>query len=153
MFTRSKRADFETPNQTRRIVRSYTQQTTCLSDKELKIWRMVQRVLESRMGVEIALPKWFDEVTDHLFVEDLRVRRYDPAFIEACRTVCLIRSFQSQKSAIVTSLTVDFSDFAITALIFDHIFVESLRLRKGVSGSIRDLVNSLSFLTDSKNVG
>jgi len=82
-------------------------------------------------------------VTDHLFVGDLRVRRYFPAFIEACRTICLIRSFQKRESSTETRRTVDFADFAITALIFDHVFAESLRLRKGVNEATRDLVDRL----------
>src|ERR1035437_940002 len=132
----------ETADQTRKIVKSYTRQTKGLSRKELRAWRMVQRVLEKRMGIEITLPEWFDRVADWLFVDDLRVRRYYPAFIEACRTVCLIRSFQSRRA---TRLTVDFADFAITTLIFDRVFVESLRLRKGVNESTRDVVDNLSL--------
>lgn len=135
----------ETPEQTRKIVKSYTRQTEGLSRKELRAWRMVQRLLEKRRGVEITLPEWFDRVADWLFVDDLRVRRYYPAFIEACRTVCLIRSFQSRKSSRATRLTVEFADFAITALIFDRVFVESLRLRKGVNESTRDLIDNLSL--------
>ena len=134
----------ETAEQTRRIAKSYTRQTKRLSQDELRTWRMVQRLLENRMGIEIDLPEWFDEVTDRLFVGDLRVRRYFPAFIEACRTVCLIRSFQRRESSKENRLTMDFADFAMAALIFDHVFVESLRLRKGVSESTRDLITRLS---------
>jgi hypothetical protein len=135
----------ETPEQTRKIVKSYMRQTKGLSRQELRTWHMVQRLLEKRIGVGITLPEWFDKVADRLFVDDLRVRRYYPAFIEACRTVCLIRSFQSQELSRATRLTVDFADFAITALIFDRVFVESLRLRKGANESIRDLVARLSL--------
>lgn len=146
----------ETPEQTRKIVKSYMRQTKGLSRQELRTWHMVQRLLEKRMGIEITFPEWFDRVADWLFVDDLRVRRYYPAFTEACRTVCLIRSFQSRKSSRATRLTVDFADFAITALIFDQVFVESLRLRKGVSESTRDLVDRLSAQTgkpvEAKNV-
>ena len=136
----------ETAEQTRRIAKSYTRQTTSLSEEELRTWRMVQRLLENKMGTEIDLPDWFDEVTNRLFVGDLRVRRYFPAFIEACRTVCLIRSFQKRESK-ESRLTVDFADFAMAALIFDHVFVESLRLRKGVNETTRDLVERLSAQT------
>ncbi len=87
----------ETAEQTRRIAKSYTRQTTILGEEELRTWHMVQRFLENKMGTEIDLPEWFDEVTNRLFVGDLRVRRYFPAFIEACRTVCLIRSFQKRE--------------------------------------------------------
>jgi len=132
----------ETPEQTRKIIKSYGRQTKGLSRRELMKWKMVQRLLEKWIGVEIDLPEWFEGVADRVFIGDLRVRRYYLAFIEACRTVCLIRSFQSQESA--TRLTVDFADFAITALIFDQVFVGSLRLRKGVNESTRDLVDSLS---------
>ena len=131
----------ETPEQTRKIVKSYARQSEGLSQRELMTWRIVQRLLEDRMGAEITFPNWFDKVADRLFVGDLRVRRYYPAFMEACRAVCLIRSFQSQDS---DRLTVDFADFAITSLIFDQVFVGSLRLRRGINESTRDLVDSLS---------
>jgi hypothetical protein len=137
----------ETADQTRKIVKAYTRQSTCLSRQELRTWHMVQRLLEKRMGLEITFPEWFDRVGDWVFVKDPSVRRYYPAFIEACRTVCLIRSFQSRKSSGATQLTVDFADFALTALIFDRVFVESLRLRKGVNESTRDLVDRLAAQT------
>jgi hypothetical protein len=134
----------ETAEQTRGIAKSIRRQTKSLSDEELRTWRMVQRLLEKKMGTEIDLPEWFDEVADRLPVGDLRVRRYYPAFIEACGMVCLIRSFQRQESSEENRLIVDFADFAMAALIFDHVFVESLRLRKGVNESTRDLVGRLS---------
>jgi hypothetical protein len=132
----------ESPAQTRRIVKSHTRHNVGLTRKELRTWRMVQHLLEQRTGVEILLPDWFEKVADRVFIGDLRVRRYFLAFIEACRTVCLIRSFQS-KSRKATRLTVGFADFAITTFIFDRVFVESLHLRKGVSESTRELVERL----------
>jgi hypothetical protein len=134
----------ESADQTRQIVKSYTRQIKGLSRQELRTWHVVQRLLERRMGIEITFPGWFDRVADWLFVDELSVRRYYPAFIEACRTVCLIRSFQSRKSSRATQLRVEFGDFAITALIFDRIFVDSLRLGKGVNESTRNLVDRLS---------
>ena len=134
----------ESAEQTRRIVKSYARPRTGLSREELRTWHMVQRLLERRIGVDITLPEWFPEVADRLPVEDLRVRRYFPAFIEACNTVCLIRSFQRRERSGKNQLTVDFADFATAALIFDHVFVGSLRLRKGVNESTRDLVDRLS---------
>jgi hypothetical protein len=134
----------ESAEQTRKIVKSYAQPRTGLSREELRTWHMVQRLLEQQIGVDITLPEWFPEVADRVPIEDLRARRYFPAFIEACNTVCLTRSFQRRKSSKENRLTVDFADFAITALIFDHVFVESLRLRKGVNEATRDLVDGLS---------
>lgn len=86
----------ESAQQTRQIVKSYRKKST-LSRRELKTWRMVHRLLEKRIGTEVDFPSWFDEIEDRLYVDDLSVRRYYPAFIEACRTVCLIRSFQSNR--------------------------------------------------------
>ncbi len=125
----------ESSEQTRRIVKSYTQQREPLSRKELKAWHMVHRLLEERVGTEVIFPSWFDEIPDRLFVDNLSVRRYYPAFVEACRTVCLIRSFQpGRKLSKHGELMVDFADFAITALIFDSVFVESLHLVKRGAG-------------------
>ena len=105
----------------------------------------MQRQLEKQIGTVIIFPKWFEEIANRLFVDDLRVRRYYPAFVEACRTVCLIRSFQpDRKLSKHGELVVDFADFALTALIFDPVFVESLHLGKGVGEVTRRLVEVIS---------
>jgi hypothetical protein len=135
----------ESSEQTRQIVKSYHKQTEGLSRKELRTWRMVHRLLESRTGDQFVFPKWFDEVPDRLFVEDLRVRRYFPAFVEACCTVCLTRSFQSDLKILKPGyLSVDFTDFAIAALIFDQVFVESLHRQHGAEESTRRIVERIS---------
>jgi hypothetical protein len=135
----------ESPEQTRQIVKSYTKQSRHLSRSELRAWRMVHRLLEKRAGTKVIFPRWFEGIEDRLFVGDLRVRRYYPAFVEACRTVCLIRSFQSnRKRSKRGQLEVEFADFAITALIFDPVFVESLHLGKGAGEATRRLVEELS---------
>jgi hypothetical protein len=135
----------ESSEQTREIVKSYTKKHETLSRKELRTWHMVHRLLKKRMGTRIIFPKWFEEVADQLFVEDLRVRRYYPAFVEACRAVCLIRSFQPQrKRSKPAQLEVDFADFAIAALIFDPVFVESLHLDKAAGEATRRLVDEIS---------
>ncbi len=133
----------ESPEQTRRIAKAQTWTAAGLSVEELRTWRTVQRILERRTEAEILIPEWFDKVADRLFVADLRVRRYYPAFLEACRTVSLIRSFQSRKLRKQMRLTVGFSDFAIATLIFEHVFAESLHLRRGVNESTRDVVGRL----------
>jgi hypothetical protein len=134
----------ESDEQTRRVAKSYTQREG-LSRKELRTWQMVHRLLERRVGVRVRFPEWFEEIPDQLFVGDLSVRRYYPAFVEACRTVCLIRSLQPhRKRSKHGELEVKFSDFAITALIFDPVFVESLHLGKGVGELTRRLVEVLS---------
>jgi hypothetical protein len=123
----------------------YTHQREPLSRKELRTWHAVHRLLEQRIGTEIVFPKWFDEIADRIFVDDLSVRRYYPAFIEGCRTVSLIRSFQpDRKVSKYGELVVDFADFAITALIFDSVFVESLFLDKKAGEATRRLVEEIA---------
>jgi hypothetical protein len=93
----------------------------------------------------ITFPKWFGTIVDRIAVHDLRVRRYFPAFIEACRAVCLIRSFQRHREVSDHGqLELEFADFAITALIFDKAFVESLHLGKGAGEATRRLVEEIS---------
>jgi GNAT superfamily N-acetyltransferase len=105
---------------------------------------MVHRILAERIGAQIMFPKWFEQITEELFVDDLRVRRYLPAFVEACRTVRLIRSFQRDHNHSDDHLEVDFADFAITALIFDQVFVESLHLGAGIGEATRRLVEAIA---------
>jgi hypothetical protein len=135
----------ESVEQTSEIVKTYTQTREHLTRGELRSWRAVQEVLEERMDADIVFPKWFDEIAHRLFVGDLRVRRYYPAFVEACRSMCLIRSFQkNRKRSKDGRLEVDFADFAITALIFDPVFVESLHLSRGSGEDTRRLVDDIS---------
>jgi hypothetical protein len=116
----------ESKEQTRNILTSQFSDAGVLSRKELETWRMVHRILRKMIGTKVVFPNWFKQVSQEVFAGDLRVRRYFPAFIEACRTVCLIRSFQPGRKYRHGALEVDFADFAITTLIFDRVFVESL---------------------------
>ena len=59
------------------------------------------------------------------YANDVKVRRYFPAFIEACKVVALLRSFQRFKSP-PARFEIDFADFAITTQIFEGVFTESL---------------------------
>lgn len=135
----------QSKEQTRQIVRSYTKQREPLSRRGLRTWHTVHRLLEDRVGTEVVFPEWFEEIPDRLFVDDLSVRRYYPAFIEGLRTVCLIRSFQpGRKLSKRGELVVEFADFAITALIFDSVFAESLYLDKKAGEATRRIVESIA---------
>lgn len=146
----------ESQQQTREIVRAYARATTGLSRRELETWRAVYRLLKKRIGVTIVLPEWFEQIADEIFVGDLRVRRYFPAFIEALRATCLIRSFQRDRLCSGSRIKIDFSDFAVAALIFDRVFVESLRIGKGAAEATRRIVETISRATgkpvDAKEV-
>jgi hypothetical protein len=134
----------ESKGQTREIARSYISEGRRLSRKELETWHMVHRILTKRIGIKITFPRWFKQIADELFVDDLRVRRYFAAFAEACRAVCLMRSFQRDRNHSDGHLEIDFADFAITALIFDQVFVESLHLGAGVGEATRRIVEAIA---------
>lgn len=135
----------ESPEQTRAIMKAYTRQGAHLTRKERKAWHMVHRLLEKRVGTKIVFPDWFQEVTDRAFAGHLSVRRYWPGFVEACNTICLIRSFlPHRKRSKHGQLEVEYADFAIAALIFDSVFVESLHLAKGAAEATRRFVEELS---------
>jgi len=143
----------ESVEQTREIAKAYTKQNPQRKSKEPRIWHEIHRILENRIGIEITFPKWWNRVAELLFVDDLRVRRYYPAFVEACRTVCFIRSFLPHREYVKGQpLEVEFADFAITALIFDGVFVESLHRQEGPKEITRRLVEELSS-TKGRAVG
>jgi hypothetical protein len=135
----------ESNEQTREIARACTRHLNPLSLEERRAWRSVHRLLEERIGMEVVFPNWFErEIADRVFVHGLTVRRYYPAFAEACKTVCLIRSFQRNRApGEQAQLEVDFADYAITASIFDSVFVESLRSGKGASEETRKIVEEI----------
>jgi hypothetical protein len=134
----------ESEKQTGKILDSQFSNGGRLRRKELEAWRMVHRILRKMIGTKVVFPKWFREISKEVPVRDPRVRRYFPAFIEACRTVCLIRSFQPGRKHGDGHLEVDLADFAVTALIFDQVFVESLHLGTGVGEATRRLVEAIS---------
>jgi hypothetical protein len=144
----------ESPEQTRRIVRAYARQDRTLSEAELQTWQMVHRVIEERADLKIIFPEWYDQVAANVFVDDVIVRRYFPAFVEACRTVSLIRSFQCYPELPESgTITVSFADFAIAALIFDGIFVESLHRKEGSALETRRAIQKACARRNGNPVG
>jgi len=143
----------ESPEQTRRIVQAYTKRGTLASDERL-VWKMVHRLLEERADdLEIVFPDWWDQVADTVFADAIAVRRYYPAFVEACSTVCLIRSFQLDRQPKKGSkLEIDFVDFAIAAIIFERVFTQSLSRQEGSALETRQAVEALSKSMDRKPV-
>lgn len=132
----------ESEEQSERITRAYGTTGTGLSSHERRVWRMVHRLLEQRL-TDIRLPRWWDAVAKGVFKKDLRVRRYYPNFVEAARTVGLIRSFQTDTDP-AAAVILTFEDYAIAALIFDEVFVDSLHRRDGAVFETRQIVDRLS---------
>jgi hypothetical protein len=125
----------ESSEQTRRIARNHREKPARLSRKKKLVWKQVQWLLKRRLlslpnpSLAIRIPNWFRVVEEGLYVGNVRVRRYYLAFLEACRTVCLLRSFHRYPSLPKERLEVDFAEFSITTFLFDSVFVESLHGR------------------------
>ena len=115
----------ESPAQTARIVRAQLTDVSPLKEEDIRVWHAVQELLAERSSTPIQLPSWFEFVAKKVWTGDVRIRRYFPAFIEACKTVCLIRSFRGNERT-PESLQVTFRDYAITTLIFEDAFAKSL---------------------------
>jgi hypothetical protein len=122
----------ESPAQTLQILkrRNSTAANLGKEKEELEVWHEAYRLLERRASVPVDLPDWFVRIIDLVFVDDVRVRRYFPAFQEAIRTIALIRSFQTHPEDYEPddSISARFSDYATATCIFEDLFVESLHL-------------------------
>lgn len=116
----------ETPEQTARIMEAAVEKQSPLNPKEKKVWQIVQHHIEKRVGFSVELPIWFKNVVSHVRNDNLWARRYFLAFVQACKTVALIRSFGRKKTSRKKTITVRFSDFAIAALIFNPVFEHSI---------------------------
>ncbi len=137
------------PEQTQRIVMAYHRTSRKPPTEQVKLWKEVQRILAVRAkdlsgGSGILFPSWFDEVAARVFVGDHSVRRYYPTFAELCRTMCLLRSFQDGRKEKDDQLTINFADYAITTIIFESIFAESLQRQDGSTLQVADAIRKLS---------
>jgi hypothetical protein len=77
--------------------------------------------------VPVKLPDWFIIIATNVFDGSVTSRRYFPNFVEGCRTIALLRSFEKYPvDQPPREIEVDFSDFAIATMLFEEVFVESL---------------------------
>lgn len=116
----------KSPEHTAEIMESAVVQQDPLTRSEKKAWQMVQQLIEKRADFSIELPAWFKDVVPYVRSDNLWARRYFSAFVQACKTVALIRSFRQKEKLHKRSIKVRFSDFAITAMIFNPVFEHSI---------------------------
>ena len=136
----------ETPEQTSRIIEGCLDQTISLTTTERRTWHEVQRLLQERARYPIEFRSWFKAIGGHVPTDNLWIRRYFPAFLQACRTVALIRSFRFDEKKIKSTRTIEprFSDLAITTLIFNPVFAQSLDRADDHDLEIRRHVRNIS---------
>jgi hypothetical protein len=119
----------ETPDQTTRIMQAVVENQRPLTPSERKVWREVQRFIKKRSACRIELPDWFKDLVPYVRNDNLWARRYFPAFLQACKTMTLIRSFRRKHQTArkpKRTIVVRFSDFAVTAMIFNPVFEHSI---------------------------
>jgi hypothetical protein len=139
----------ESCEQNRRIIMN------CLSDRpeeragQLRVWKQAYRFIEERAATaRVVLPSWFGQIGDNVYAGSVTVRRYFPAFVEACRTLALLRSFQKHSEGNDVTLRdlieVDFVDYSVAAILFESVFVESLHRTADKNSATRLAVEKIS---------
>ncbi len=116
----------ETPAQTKRILEAYLSQTQPLTDREISVWRCAYKLVAQRAALPIEIPEWFALVAGKVYARDVAARRYFPAFVEACKMVSLIRSFQSERNSSLKLIRVNFTDLAVAARLFGPVLDQSI---------------------------
>lgn len=119
----------ETPDQTARIMKAAVIRQAGPKVTEKRVWHEVQRLIQKRATVPIEFPDWFEKLVPHVRSDNLWARRYFHAFLQACKTVALIRSFRRGQWTTKNSqkvIVVRFIDFAVTAMIFNAVFEHSI---------------------------
>lgn len=144
----------ESTEQTKRIARAALEKRKGLTPEEVVVWHEVQRLFRKRAPLPIEFPEWFETVAEQVNADDVRVRRYFPAFLQACRTVCLIRSFRRSAEELRRpgKLRVSFVDFAVTTLILNTVFAESLEQAEKEDVETREHLEHISAKKGGKLV-
>jgi hypothetical protein len=136
----------DSPEQTRKIMEAAVETHSGLQANERDCWYAVQQLIEKRASVPIELPQWFKNLASYARNDNLKARRYFPAFLQACKTVALIRSFRPAAKITNKSpkIIVRFTDFAITALVFNAVFEHSIDTADDEDFEIQKCVRRMS---------
>jgi hypothetical protein len=136
----------DSPEQTKKIVQAQLHPGGKISEGEFSIWHEVQHLLAERAKFPIEFGDWSRHLGDQVWAGDVRVRRYFEAFMEVCKTICLIRSFQFSEAQLMDrgKLSVDFTDFAVAAAIFDSSLSQSLSYGDDEDWQIRKSLADIS---------
>lgn len=95
-----------------------------VSKHELAQWQQVYKTIQERAEQGIALPDWTELVVEQTSA-DYVAARHLPAFLQAWKTMSLLRSLQSgEKKRESGSLTATFEDLAATGLLVRKVFKE-----------------------------
>lgn len=118
----------ESYDQTKAISKALvSRELQVLSPARLAIWHEVQHRVAKISDVSVSTPLWFEDIVEKILpYGDVRIRRYWPAFLEACKVITLIRAATQTEKELQDGVTVKFQDFATAVCIFDKVIGESL---------------------------
>jgi hypothetical protein len=143
----------ESQEQTRKINESYVLPKPLLTEDEVAVWHEAYALIKARADVPVTLPGWFKIIANNVFNGSVTSRRYFPNFVEGCRTIALLRSFEKYPGdQQPDKIEVDFSDFAIATVLFEEVFVESLDRDGDEHLKTRMAVQEISDAMDGKPV-
>jgi hypothetical protein len=93
-------------------------------DDEIAVWVEVQRLVQERSDVPILLPDWEEVVIEQACLDE-RTARHIPAFLQAWKTMALLRSFGADKERRrLELLQASFEDLAATSMLLRGVFRE-----------------------------
>jgi hypothetical protein len=145
----------ESREQTRAVLLAQASARARVSKKN-RYWRKAHSLLAEMAKNNIVLPEWFEELARLVYIDDVRVRRYYPAFISACQAVALLRAFQGQREREIEKtgrIKVNFEDFAIAQILFEPVFSGSLHRGPDASYDVRAHVEKLVRRNKGKAIG
>jgi hypothetical protein len=113
------------PQETGKKGNSFFSHATPLDDEQKKQWHRLQDLIRERAQLGIALPDWMDVVVEET-CKDERAARHLPAFLQAWKTMCLLRSLPLKEKEIAQrgGLLGNFTDFAATGSLLRELFRE-----------------------------
>jgi hypothetical protein len=145
----------DSSKQTSRILMAAFEDVAGLAEDEIRAWHHVQELLKRRSVLPIKFPNWFQLIAKQVPTENLWTRRYFNSFLQACRTVALIRSFgrDHKEPQVRQTILVRYSDFAIANLILNPVLSTSLHKADYEDVEVRDQIERLSELQEGQGVG
>ena len=116
------------PQETGKKGNSFFSHASPLDDEQKKQWHRLQDLIEERAQRGILLPDWADLVVEET-CKDERAARHLPAFLQAWKTMCLLRSLRLNAKEIDRrgGLQADFTDFAAAGSLLRKLFREGHR--------------------------
>jgi hypothetical protein len=113
------------PQETGKKGNSFFSNANPLDDEQKKQWHRLQDLIGERAQRGILLPDWADLVVEET-CRDERAARHLPAFLQAWKTMCLLRSLRLNAKEIDRrgGLQADFTDFAAAGSLLRGLFRE-----------------------------